>query len=166
MFSVVLYFTFVNLTYYLTSACQASTKEMHLFSHKNVKATRHSDIKRIEVTVADALWQLRHIAASCEKWHCLPSVSCIILGTKGASTLHDSNGLWVNLSHGPLDWTRAKQMPIFLSTHFGKHISKPCFACHGDMTQHFILYCLTDKDNRKSWYLSPVPAELWMLDAF
>lgn len=42
------------------------------------------NVKMIEVKVVGALRQLKYIANQCEKWLCLPSVSCQKLGTKGA----------------------------------------------------------------------------------
>lgn len=42
------------------------------------------NVKMIDVRVVGALTQLKYIVNQCEKWLCLPSVSCQNLGIRGA----------------------------------------------------------------------------------
>lgn len=61
------------------------TQERNILNRLNLKykKTRHGNIKMIKLKVLDALRQLKYMATWCEKWHCLPPVSCLTLGTKG-----------------------------------------------------------------------------------
>lgn len=68
-------------------------------SHKK-KHTKPTELKGQQDTISSKRWsykgtgalrRLKYGATGCEKWHCLPPVSCLNLGTKGAAAARRSD---------------------------------------------------------------------------